>query len=145
MTQRQKKFIDAYIRTGNAAESARRAGYAEHSARITAAKLLTNANISAAIRKELDAMHRDEICQAEENMRYLTKIVRGEYKEECVTQSGKVVKYQIPTEKRIRAAELLLKIQGKFKEATQSSAANSYLQAMRELEGLDDDTQENAG
>jgi hypothetical protein len=46
---RRQKFVDAYVLTGNGSEAARRSGYSEKAARVTASKLLTNANVSAAI------------------------------------------------------------------------------------------------
>ena len=42
MTEKQIKFVDEYIKSLNAAESARRAGYAEKNADVTGAKLIRN-------------------------------------------------------------------------------------------------------
>ncbi len=49
LTRRQKAFVDHYLTCRNGAEAARRAGYAEPSARITASKLLTKGNIQVAL------------------------------------------------------------------------------------------------
>lgn len=49
MTPKQKRFVEEYALDHNAAAAARRAGYAEHSARITGSQLLTNPNVSRAI------------------------------------------------------------------------------------------------
>lgn len=40
LTEKQKRFIDFYIETGNGAEAARRAGYSEKVARQSAGKYL---------------------------------------------------------------------------------------------------------
>lgn len=58
LTERQKKFIDAYIKCGNGTLAAVKAGYSENSARITASKLLTKANIQKCLKE-----HRSRIQQ----------------------------------------------------------------------------------
>ena len=45
LSERQENFCQAYILAGNAAKAAINAGYAEHSARQQASRLLTKANI----------------------------------------------------------------------------------------------------
>jgi phage terminase small subunit len=49
MNERQQKFVQEYVVTGNGAESARRAGYARGTANIKAAKLMAHPEIKAAI------------------------------------------------------------------------------------------------
>ena len=49
LTPKQQAFVDQYLICRNGAEAARRAGYAELSARITASRLLTKDNIQAAL------------------------------------------------------------------------------------------------
>ena len=49
LTLKQAAFIDEYIVCRNGAEAARRAGYGVLSARVTASRLLTKANIKAAL------------------------------------------------------------------------------------------------
>ena len=49
LTPKQSAFIDEYIVYRNGAEAARRAGYGEQSARVTASRLLTKANIKAVL------------------------------------------------------------------------------------------------
>ena len=49
LTERQHAFVLEYVRLGNAAEAARRVGYAPKSARSTASRLLTNGNIRAVL------------------------------------------------------------------------------------------------
>ena len=50
LTLRQRSFVDAYAQTGNGAASAVRAGYSARSAKVTASRLLTKANVQAALR-----------------------------------------------------------------------------------------------
>jgi hypothetical protein len=62
LTAQQELFIEEYIKCRKGAEAARRAGYAPSSARVTASKLLTNANILTEIqeRTKANAMALDE-------------------------------------------------------------------------------------
>ena len=49
LTSKQRAFVDEYIVCRSGAEAARRAGYGVLSARVTASRLLTNANIKAVL------------------------------------------------------------------------------------------------
>ena len=49
LTPRQEQFVENYVLCGNATEAARRAGYGERGAGVTATRLLKNANVLAAI------------------------------------------------------------------------------------------------
>ena len=52
LTERQRKFVEAYMKTGNALESARLAGY--KSPHPTGARLLQNATVKKAIEQRVD-------------------------------------------------------------------------------------------
>ena len=43
LTEKQKRFVDFYIKTANASEAARLAGYSEKNSDVTGARLLVNA------------------------------------------------------------------------------------------------------
>lgn len=61
-TAREQRFINEYMNCLNGADAARRAGYAENSARQTAHKLLTKADIKAEIQKRMeDVMSSQEV------------------------------------------------------------------------------------
>lgn len=49
LTEQQARFCEAYAETPNGAQAAIAAGYAKGSAKITASRLLTNANVKARI------------------------------------------------------------------------------------------------
>jgi hypothetical protein len=49
LTARQQRFVEEMTVCGNAAEAARRAGYSARSAKVTACRMLTKANLQAAI------------------------------------------------------------------------------------------------
>jgi hypothetical protein len=63
VTNKQRVFVEEYLRCWNATEAARRAGYAEQNARFMGAENLTKLNIQAEIKARIDekAMSADEV------------------------------------------------------------------------------------
>lgn len=64
LNPRQQKFVDEYLRCGNAAEAYRRAGYSCKNPQVAAAggeRLLRNAEIRASIEKAQAELREDEI------------------------------------------------------------------------------------
>jgi len=74
MTNKQRVFIEEYLKCWNAAEAARRAGYSERSARQIGQRLLTDDDIKAEIQRRLDEMH----MSADEALALLADIARGD-------------------------------------------------------------------
>lgn len=117
LTEKQKRFIDYYIETGNATESARRAGYSEKYINTNASKLLQNTTIKAAITARLKALEDKRIAKADEVMQFLTSTLRGEVKEERVVVEGtgdgrsdaRIITVQVSARDRLEAAKSLLK------------------------------------
>lgn len=115
LTEKQKRFCDYYIETGNATEAAIRAGYSEKTARFIGAENLTKPNIKNYIDNKLKELEDKRIAKAEEVLKYLTAAMRGEIEEEVVVVEGigegesraRVLKKQISAKERIKAAELL--------------------------------------
>lgn len=115
LNPKQQRFCEYYVASGNATDSAIKAGYSEKTARITGAKLLTLANIKTTIRelmeKEVDA----RIMSANEILHHLSEIARGNTSEEVVmsvvvgnglTKIEKVEK-RVGEKERLKALELL--------------------------------------
>jgi phage terminase small subunit len=78
LTERQKRFVDAYIRTGNAVQSAIEAGYSEDYAQTSGHKILQNKYVAERLKQRLDKMDSEKIASAQEVLEYLTKVMRGE-------------------------------------------------------------------
>ena len=97
LTEKQKRFIDYYIETGNATESAILAGYSENSAKQIGSENLTK--LDAYIKERLDKKEDERIATANEVLRYLTAVLRGEEKD----QFG----FDASLKDRNKAAELL--------------------------------------
>lgn len=97
LTEKQKRFIDYYIQTGNATESAILAGYSENSAKQIGSENLTK--LDTYIKERLDKKEDERIATADEVLRYLTAVLRGEEKD----QFG----FDASLKDRNKAAELL--------------------------------------
>ncbi|MDS3898447.1 terminase small subunit [Staphylococcus hominis] len=111
LTLKQKQFADEYIRTGNAYQSAINVGYSEKYAKARSHKMLENVGINQYIDDNLEIIQKESIAEADEIMRYLTRVLRGEEKEEILVYVGDGMQ-EIQTIKpsakdRIKAAELL--------------------------------------
>lgn len=115
LTEKQKRFADYYIETGNATQAAVKAGYSKKYANTNANKLLQNTTIKNYIDKKLEEMSSQRIASANEVMELLTSAARGELEEEVVVvenigdycSEAKVIKKQIGAKDRLKAAELL--------------------------------------
>lgn len=78
LTPKQKKFCEYYVQTGNATESAKRAGYSERTAYRTGADNLKKPQLANYI-QELSKPGEDKrIADGKEIMEYLTSVMRGE-------------------------------------------------------------------
>ncbi|NLY20067.1 MAG: terminase small subunit [Tissierellia bacterium] len=117
---KQKKFADEYIITGNATESAIRAGYSENTARQMGNENLTKPYIKSYIDERLAIIDSEKIADQKEVMEYLTRILRDEETEEMIVVEGdgdgyssaKRVDKGISAKDKIKAAELLGKRYG---------------------------------
>lgn len=76
MNERQKKFAEYYAQSGNASESAKKAGYSEKFAGQNADKLLKNTNIAEYIRELTDKAKDERILTAKDRQVMLSDIAR---------------------------------------------------------------------
>ena len=122
LTEKQERFVDFYIETGNASEAARRAGYSEGS--IPCASKWINPKesqfkpyLKAAIDNRLKELESERIADAKEVMRFLTSAMRGELQEEVVVVEGtgsgfseaRTLHKQLSARDRLDAAKQLAK------------------------------------
>lgn len=82
LTEKQRRFADYYIETGNAAEAARRAGYKEKSARVIGAENLTKPNIMEYIGSRLKDMDAARLADAAEVLEIFSAILRGQIRDQ---------------------------------------------------------------
>ena len=84
LNERQKRFAEAYIETGNATEAARRAGYSPNGINVTASQLLSNPKIRAYVDERIAKADKERIAKADEVLEYLTQVMRREKTETVV-------------------------------------------------------------
>lgn len=115
LTEKQKRFADYYIETGNITEAAVKAGYSKKTARVIGQENLLKPAIKGYIDEKLETMQDERTASAKEVLEFLTKSMRGEIKEEVVvvegtgdgTSEARMIKKQIGLRDRIKSAELL--------------------------------------
>lgn len=124
LTPKQQAFADYYIETGNATESAVKAGYSKKTAKEIGCENLTKPNIKNYIDERMKAMNDKRIAKAEEVLQYLTRVLRGEETEQVVvtentgdyTSEARIINKELSAKDRIKAAELLGKRYALFTE-----------------------------
>ena len=127
LTLKQKRFADEYIISGNAYQSAIKAGYSENYAKGNAIKLLENVSIKTYIQERLKELDDKKIAKQEEVLQYLTSVLRGESTSAIVVVEGlgdgvseaRTVKKTPDEKERLKAAELLGKRYGLWSDKTE--------------------------
>lgn len=118
MTPRQQKFCDEYLISGNATDAAIKAGYSPKTAYSMGNENLNKPELKAYIETELDKIHSAKIADAEEVMKYLTAVMRGEHTEEipllCGDGCQELTQKEVGAKERLKAAELIGKRYGLF-------------------------------
>ncbi|MBI6020017.1 terminase small subunit [Clostridium perfringens] len=115
LTPKQKAFAEYYIETGNATESARKAGYKGKNLNRIASENLSKLDIKNYIDEKMKELESKRIAKAEEVLEYLTRVLRGEETEQVVVtenigdfmSEAKVIDKELSAKDKIKAAELL--------------------------------------
>lgn len=111
MNERQRRFADEYIISGNATDAAIKAGYSSKYANTNASKLLQNTAIKSYIDERLAQLASEKIATQEEVLTYLTSVMRGETQEQTLISIGElgqtITDIDVGAKDRIKAAELL--------------------------------------
>lgn len=124
MNAKQKRFCEEYIIDCNATQAAIRAGYSKRTAYSIGNENLKKTAIKTYINILLKKIEDEKIAKAEEVLKYLTSVMRGESSAHEVVVEGQgdgISKAKIitkpPNEKeRTKAAELLGRRYGLFKD-----------------------------
>lgn len=124
---KQRAFVDHYVTCRNGAEAARRAGYAVLSARITASRLLTKANI------------KDALAAKEADLSRQTAIDKGKVIQE-VLEGVRMARMQADGGNMIRGWVSIAKMLGLDKQETVKVAVSAGSDALRaKYEAMSDD------
>lgn len=114
LTAKQSTFIDAYLGEAkmNAAQAARIAGY-KHPETQGAENLR---KLRPYIDEVMNERHSNAIATQKEVQEFFTSVLRGEVKEEVVSNSGKILEVPASTKDRLKAAECMGRAYGMFTE-----------------------------
>nr|DAO00818.1 MAG TPA: Terminase small subunit [Caudoviricetes sp.] len=127
VTDKQKRFCDEYLIDCNATQAAIRAGYSPKTAYSIGEENLKKPELKTYIDERLEQLHSEKTADAQEVMEYLTSVMRGEHTEQVLRLDGDGVQVvdsvQTPTRDKLKAAELIGKRYGMFKDAVDLGGA----------------------
>lgn len=130
MTEKQKRFCDEYLIDCNATQAAIRAGYSGKTAEKASDWINAesqekpsskyNAEMRAYIDEQLERLHSENIADSQEVLEYLTAVMRGKHREQTLQLIGdgvqKIADIDVSAKERLKAAELIGKRYGLFKD-----------------------------
>lgn len=99
LNARQKAFCEFYVASGNATESARKAGYSKRTARSIGQRLLTNVDIQSYIEELNKKVKDNRIADIKEVKEFWTEVLRNKNQK---------------TQDRLKASEYIAKTNGAF-------------------------------
>ncbi len=107
ITIKQQKFADIYIETGNATQSYIDAGYKATTRKVAegnAKQLLRKHSVSLYIENKMNELQKSTIASQEEILEFLTRVIRGEEKDQFDLDAS--------LQDKLKSAELLGKRYG---------------------------------
>ncbi|MGG7143561.1 terminase small subunit [Clostridium nigeriense] len=146
LTDKQMIFANEYLVDLNATRAYKKAYPSvkkDSVAKAAASRLLTNVNLKNYIDEQLKKIEDESIANATEVMKYLTKVMRNELKEEVVVVEGegegcssaRIVKKDISAKDRNKAAELLGKRYRLFVDKVESDS-NVNVNSTKKLDSI---------
>ena len=126
LTPKREKFCQEMAKLGNQYQAYCKAFNTKNMKRETidnrAYELMQDGEIKARLKELSEETKTKNIASAQEIQEYLTRVMRGEEKEECVTVEGqgdgyseaRIIKKQVTPKDRTKAAETLAKMTGCF-------------------------------
>ena len=112
LTQKQRLFADEYIKSGNAMQSAIKAGYSEKYAKSSSSKMLENVGMKSYINTKMAEIESHKIADAKEVLQFYTRVLREEETEEVALPAGDdvvTVEKKPSFKDRLTAAKELMK------------------------------------
>lgn len=110
LTAKQRLFADEYIKSGNATQSAIKAGYSDKYVATNTDKLLKNTKLKAYISAKMAEIESHKIADAKEVLQYYTRVLRAEETEETLdVVKGGIIERKPSIKERTAAAKELMK------------------------------------
>lgn len=108
LTPKQKRFCEEYLKSGNATEAAKKAGYKESSACEIGNQNLRKLQISSYIKRRMEEQDAALVADANEVLQFYSAVMRGEVKDQFGIDASLSdrLKAADSLSKRLAAAEL---------------------------------------
>lgn len=100
------RFINEYIKTQNATQSAIKAGYAKGNAAAQGSRLLNTPYIKERLEEHRQILKENDVADEAEVLGYYTNVMRGNARDEVAMPTG-VYEIRVQTRDRNKAAEML--------------------------------------
>lgn len=144
MNERQRRFADEYIKTGNATQAAIAVGYSEKTANRIASQNLSKLDIKTYIDEQMAELHKKNIMDATEALYILSEIARGKRDEEVLILNPTTGKVERHTKKAdnatvIKAITEILKRYPTAKQSEKLELELAKLKAQLNTDNDDDD------
>lgn len=133
MTEKQKRFVEAYMKTGNGRQAYIDAGYSSSkgSVDVNASRLLNSDKVQNYIQEISEQIKNDAIADITEMQIKLTEIIRGMSTEEVVVLVGvgggrtepRVIEKKPSLKEVLKACDLMLKVSGAYTQKIQVEGA----------------------
>lgn len=135
LTPKQKAFAEYYIETGNATEAAIKAGYSKKTARVIGQENLLKPALKSYIDEKMKELEDQRIAKADEVLKYLTRVIRGEETEQVVVtenigdfmSEARVINKELSAKDKIKAAELLGKRYRLFTDKIEANVTETVI------------------
>lgn len=127
LTVKQQKFADEFLISGNATQAAISAGYKPKAAHSMGTENLQKPAIKDYIEKRRQELSDAKKADQSEILEYLTKVMRGQTTESVATNKGVIDDVDVGAKDRIKAAELLGKRFGMWKDTVDLTSTNINL------------------
>ena len=88
LTAKQRLFANEYIKSGNAMQSAIKAGYSDKYAKARSAQMLENVGIKSYIDAKMAEIESSKIADAKEVLEFYARVLREEETEEVALAAG---------------------------------------------------------
>lgn len=150
LTEKQRRFVNAYIKTGNAAEAARQAGYKASNADVIGRENLRKPTVRKALDARLKELEDAQIADAREVLIHLTAAMRGEIVEYVPVVEGRgdgissarLLEKPISAHDRLDAAKCLMKRYGLAMSDVERDEKKARTEALRKETEAQDMAQE---
>ena len=141
LSPKQEAFCLAYVKSGNATQAYKEAGYrirSDNSAAAAATRMLRNVKVKSRIDELTKQTASPKIMDATEAQEFLTTIARGKYKDVYLLQNGQRLIKPVPLTVRLQAIDKLLRAQGAYLEKREVNMAGGVVVIRDDINELDE-------